>query len=141
MVAAAIHYSEILEGTFDITFESLHGPLEVRPGLGPAPAQPRQQVKAPAPPRGLSSTSTSTPRRTPSSSTRSGTKVSLGGIAKGYAVGRGAAVLDQAGLDVVLSRRRGATLSREDEARRHRVVGRRARPRGEGGGRATVPCR
>jgi FAD:protein FMN transferase len=96
VVAASIHTSEISEGTFDITFESLHGLWKFDQDLDPHPPT-AAEVKAKLPLVGYRHL-----HLDPAAHTvfldQEGTKVSLGGIAKGYAVDKAAAVLERAGL-------------------------------------------
>jgi thiamine biosynthesis lipoprotein len=96
VVAAAIHTSEISEGTFDITFESLHGLWKFDQDLDPHPPT-AAEVKAKLPLVGYHHVHLDAPAHTIFLD-QVGTKVSLGGIAKGYAVDKAAAVLERAGL-------------------------------------------
>ncbi len=97
LVAEALHASEISTGAFDITFESLHGLWKFDEDLDPHPPT-EAEVKAKL---GLVSyhhvkldaRKHSVFLDTP------GVRIGLGGIAKGYAVDKAAAVLDRAGLD------------------------------------------
>jgi thiamine biosynthesis lipoprotein len=96
IVKEAIHASQISEGTFDITFESLHGLWKFDQDLDPHPPTDAQ-IQALLPNVGYQHV-----RLDPAARTvyldRTGTKISLGGIAKGYAVDRAASVLDHEGL-------------------------------------------
>ncbi len=96
VVRAALHTSEISEGTFDITFESLHGLWKFDQDLDPHPPT-AAAVKALLPLVGYRHIHLDEAAHTVFLD-RAGTKVSLGGIAKGYAVDKAAAVLDRAGL-------------------------------------------
>jgi thiamine biosynthesis lipoprotein len=96
VVEAAIHTSEISEGTFDITFESLHGLWKFDQDLDPHPPTPAA-VKALLPRVGYHHVHLDAANRTVFLD-QVGTKISLGGIAKGYAVDKAAAVLEHAGL-------------------------------------------
>jgi thiamine biosynthesis lipoprotein len=96
VVAASIHTSEISEGTFDITFESLHGLWKFDQDLDPHPPT-AAQVKAKLPLVGYRHVHLDATAHTVFLD-QAGTKVSLGGIAKGYAVDKAAAVLEHAGL-------------------------------------------
>jgi len=94
IVAEAVHASEISEGTFDITFESLHGLWKFDQDLDPHPPS-EADVKAKLPLVNykhikLDAKATSIMLDAP------GVRISLGGIAKGYAVDRAVSVLDQA---------------------------------------------
>ena len=97
VVKEALHTSEISQGTFDITFEGLHGLWKFDEDLDPHPPH-RGGGEEATPARSATSTCTSTRRSARSSSTRRGWKISLGGIAKGYGIDRATAVLDKAGL-------------------------------------------
>ncbi len=96
IVKESLHTSQISEGTFDITFESLHGLWKFDQDLDPHPPT-AAAVKAKLPLVGYRHV-----HLDPAAHTvyldRAGTRISLGGIAKGYAVDRAAAVLDRAGL-------------------------------------------
>jgi thiamine biosynthesis lipoprotein len=96
VVAASIHTSEISDGTFDITFESLHGLWKFDQDLDPHPPT-AAQVKAKLPLVGYRHVHLDPSARTIFID-QPGTKISLGGIAKGYAVDKAAAVLEKAGL-------------------------------------------
>jgi thiamine biosynthesis lipoprotein len=96
VVAASLHTSEISEGTFDITFESLHGLWKFDQDLDPHPPT-EAQVKAKLPLLSfhhvhLDATKVSIYLD------KKGVRIGLGGIAKGYAVDRAAKVLQDAGL-------------------------------------------
>jgi thiamine biosynthesis lipoprotein len=97
VIATSIHTSEISEGTFDITFESLHGLWKFDQDLDPHPPTPAQ-VKALLPRVGYRHV-----HLDPTAHTvfldQEGTKISLGGIAKGYAVDKAAGVLQRAGIE------------------------------------------
>ena len=96
VVKEAVHASEISEGTFDITFESLHGLWKFDQDLDPHPPTDAQ-IKAKLPFVGYRHIHLDAAARTVYLD-RDGTKISLGGIAKGYAVDHAAKVLRDAGL-------------------------------------------
>jgi thiamine biosynthesis lipoprotein len=96
VVKEALHASEISEGTFDITFESLHGLWKFDQDLDPHPPSDAQ-IKAKLPFVGYRHVHLDPAARTIYLD-QGGTKISLGGIAKGYAVDKAAAVLHRAGL-------------------------------------------
>jgi thiamine biosynthesis lipoprotein len=96
VVKEAVHASEISEGTFDITFESLHGLWKFDQDLDPHPPTDAQ-IKAKLPFVGYRHIQLDPGARTVYLD-REGTKISLGGIAKGYAVDHAAKVLRDAGL-------------------------------------------
>jgi thiamine biosynthesis lipoprotein len=96
VVKEALHTSEISEGTFDITFEGLHGLWKFDEDLDPHPPTPAQ-VKAKLPLVGYKHV-----RLDESAQTvfldKDGVKISLGGIAKGYAVDHASKVLLDGGI-------------------------------------------
>jgi FAD:protein FMN transferase len=96
VVKAAIHTSEISEGTFDITFESLHGLWKFDEDLDPHPPT-ASEVKAKLHLVGYKHVHLDEAKHTVFID-QVGTKISLGGIAKGYAVDKAALVLEKAGL-------------------------------------------
>ena len=97
VVKEALHTSEISSGTFDITFESLHGLWKFDQDLDPHPPT-AAQVKAKLPLVGYKHVHLDDAAQTIYID-QVGTKISLGGIAKGYAVDKGAKILSDAGLD------------------------------------------
>jgi len=97
VVAAAIHTSEISEGTFDITFESLHGLWKFDEDLDPHPPTDAQ-VKAKLPLLSYHHVHLDEGKHTIFLD-KAGVKIGLGGIAKGYAVDKAAAVLLRAGVE------------------------------------------
>jgi FAD:protein FMN transferase len=96
VVREAVHASEISEGTFDITFESLHGLWKFDEDLDPHPPT-EAQIRAKLPLVGYRHIHFEPAARTIYLD-KAGTKISLGGIAKGYAVDHAAKVLRDAGL-------------------------------------------
>jgi FAD:protein FMN transferase len=96
VIAEALHASEISEGTFDITFESLHGLWKFDEDLDPHPPTDAE-IRARLPLLSYKHV-----HLDPAKSTvyldRAGVKIGLGGIAKGYAVDKAAAVLTRAGI-------------------------------------------
>jgi thiamine biosynthesis lipoprotein len=84
------------EGTFDITFETLHGLWKFDQDLDPHPPKP-EDVRARLPYVGFKNILVDDAQSTIKLA-KDKTKISLGGIAKGYAVDRAAKVLDDAGL-------------------------------------------
>lgn len=96
VVQAALDMSAKSKGTFDITFETLHGLWKFDEDLDPTPPSPaalRAKLKV----MGYKHVHLDTEKRTIMLDAP-GVKISLGGIAKGYAVDKAVAVLDQAGL-------------------------------------------
>jgi thiamine biosynthesis lipoprotein len=96
VVAASLHTSEISEGTFDITFESLHGLWKFDQDLDPHPPT-EAQVKAKLPLLSFHHVHLDATKRSIYLDQK-GVRIGLGGIAKGYAVDRAAKVLQDAGL-------------------------------------------
>jgi thiamine biosynthesis lipoprotein len=96
VVAASLHTSEISEGTFDITFESLHGLWKFDQDLDPHPPT-EAQVKAKLPLLSFHHVHLDATKRSIYLDQK-GVRIGLGGIAKGYAVDHAAKVLQDAGL-------------------------------------------
>jgi thiamine biosynthesis lipoprotein len=97
VVAESLHTSAISEGTFDITFETLHGLWKFDEDLDPHPPD-AARIKAKLPLVGYKHVHLDAAARTIALDT-AGTKISLGGIAKGYAVDRAAKVLTESGIE------------------------------------------
>ena len=97
VVAEALHTSAISEGTFDITFETLHGLWKFDEDLDPHPPD-AARIKEKLPLVGYKHVKLDAAARTIALDT-AGTKISLGGIAKGYAVDRAAKLLGDAGIE------------------------------------------
>ncbi len=97
VVAASVHTSEISSGTFDITFESLHGLWKFDEDLDPHPPT-AAQIKARLPLLNYHHIHLDEGHRSVFLD-RSGVKIGLGGIAKGYAVDKASRVLLDAGID------------------------------------------
>jgi thiamine biosynthesis lipoprotein len=97
VVKESLHTSEISQGTFDITFESLHGLWKFDEDLDPHPPT-ADQVKAKLPLVGYKHVHLDDAAGTIFID-QVGTKISLGGIAKGYAVDKAAKILSDAGLE------------------------------------------
>jgi FAD:protein FMN transferase len=96
VIKESVHTSEISEGTFDITFESLHGLWKFDQDLDPHPPT-QEQIKKLLPLVGYKKLKLDEGAKSVMI-TSEGTKISLGGIAKGYGVDRAVALLDRAGL-------------------------------------------
>jgi thiamine biosynthesis lipoprotein len=96
IVKEAVHTSEISEGTFDITFETLHGLWKFDEDLDPHPPT-EAQIRTKLPYVGYHHIHLDDAARTIFLDNPN-TKISLGGIAKGYAVDKAAKVLRGAGL-------------------------------------------
>jgi thiamine biosynthesis lipoprotein len=96
VVREAVHASEISEGTFDITFETLHGLWKFDQDLDPHPPTPAA-VHAQARYVGYRHV-----KIDPAASTvfldEPHVRIGLGGIAKGFAVDRAAKVLEDGGI-------------------------------------------
>lgn len=96
VIKESVHASEISEGTFDITFETLHGLWKFDEDLDPHPPA-EADVKARLLFVGYKNILLDEKARTVKLA-QSRTRIGLGGIAKGYAVDKAAAVLERAGL-------------------------------------------
>ncbi len=96
VVKEGVHTSEISQGTFDITFEGLHGLWKFDEDLDPHPPT-AAEVKKRLPLVGYRHVHLDDAKRTVFLD-KAGVKISLGGIAKGYGIDRATAVLDKAGL-------------------------------------------
>jgi thiamine biosynthesis lipoprotein len=111
VIAESIHTSEISEGTFDITFESLHGLWKFDQDLDPHPPT-EAEVKAKLPllsyhhirldPGGVGRDAAGASPEAVLPTVfldKKGVRISLGGIAKGYAVDRASKVLLDRGIE------------------------------------------
>lgn len=96
VIKESIHTSEISEGTFDITFHTLHGLWKFDEDLDPHPPA-EKDVKARLPFVGYKHLKVDDAKKTVRIDNPK-TQIGLGGIAKGYAVDRAARVLGDAGL-------------------------------------------
>jgi thiamine biosynthesis lipoprotein len=96
VIAEALHASEISSGTFDITFESLHGVWKFDQDLDPHPPT-EADVRAKLPLLSYKHVHLDAQKLTVMLD-KAGVKIGLGGIAKGYAVDRAARVLEGAGV-------------------------------------------
>ena len=96
IIKDSIHTSEISEGTFDITFQTLHGLWKFDEDLDPHPPADKD-IKARLPFLGFRNIVVDDAKKTVMLA-KDKTQIGLGGIAKGYAVDRAVAILDKAGL-------------------------------------------
>jgi thiamine biosynthesis lipoprotein len=96
IIKDSIHTSEISEGTFDITFQTLHGLWKFDEDLDPHPPS-EKDVKARLGFVGFKNILVDDAKKTVKLA-KEKTQIGLGGIAKGYAVDRAASVLEKAGL-------------------------------------------
>ncbi len=96
LVKESVHASEISEGAFDITFESLHGLWKFDQDLDPHPPS-AQAVRDKLPLLNFKHIELDGEKRTIRLA-KKGVKIGLGGIAKGYGVDRAVLVLQKAGL-------------------------------------------
>ena len=96
IIKDSIHTSAISEGTFDITFQTLHGLWKFDEDLDPHPPS-EKDIKARLPFVGYRNIVVDDAKKTVKLS-KVKTQIGLGGIAKGYAVDRAVAVLEKAGL-------------------------------------------
>jgi thiamine biosynthesis lipoprotein len=110
VVKESLHASAISGGTFDITFETLHGLWKFDQDLDPHPPSDAQ-IKLKLPFVGYKHVKLDDANKTIFLDV-AGTKISLGGIAKGYAVDRAAAVLDKEGLRAFYVQAGGDLLTR-----------------------------
>ncbi len=94
VVQESLHAGDISKGTFDITFESLHGLWKFDQDLDPHPPTD-DQVKAKLGNVGYKHVKLDAAAKTIFID-HAGTQIGLGGIAKGYAVDKAAAILDKA---------------------------------------------
>jgi thiamine biosynthesis lipoprotein len=96
VIKESVHTSEISEGTFDITFHTLHGLWKFDEDLDPHPPKD-SDVKAKLPFLTYRNIKLDETAKTVMLTKRE-TQIGLGGIAKGYAVDMAAHVLERAGL-------------------------------------------
>lgn len=96
IIKASIRTSEISEGTFDITFHTLHGLWKFDEDLDPHPPADKD-IKARLPFVGFRNIKVDEANKTVMLA-KDKTQIGLGGIAKGYAVDMAVKVLDKAGL-------------------------------------------
>lgn len=96
LVKESVRAAELSSGTFDITFESLHGLWKFDEDLDPHPPT-EAQIKAKLPLLDYRHIKLDAEKRTIGLA-KPGVKIGLGGIAKGYAVDKAVAVLEKAGL-------------------------------------------
>jgi FAD:protein FMN transferase len=96
VIKESVHTSEISEGTFDITFHTLHGLWKFDEDLDPHPPTDKE-IKKRLAFLGWRNIKLDAAQKSVML-TKPETQISLGGIAKGYAVDKAAAVLSAAGL-------------------------------------------
>ena len=96
LLAESVRVGELSSGTFDVTFESLHGLWKFDHDLDPHPPSDAA-IRALLPLLDYRHLRLDPAKRTVAFA-KPGVKVSLGGIAKGYAVDRAVKLLDDAGL-------------------------------------------
>jgi FAD:protein FMN transferase len=96
VIKESVHASEISEGTFDITFHTLHGLWKFDEDLDPHPPT-EAAIKARLPFVSWRNIKLDESAKTVML-TKDKTQIGLGGIAKGYAVDMASKVLDRAGL-------------------------------------------
>ena len=110
IIKASVHTSEISEGTFDITFHTLHGLWKFDEDLDPHPPADKD-VKARLPFVGYRNIKLDEREKTVMLA-KDKTQIGLGGIAKGYAVDMAARVLEKAGLSSFFVQAGGDLLAR-----------------------------
>lgn len=96
IIRDSVRTSELSEGTFDITFQTLHGLWKFDEDLDPNPP-PDAAIKARLPFLDYRHIKLDEQKRTVMLA-KEQTRIGLGGIAKGYGVDRAVKVLDEAGL-------------------------------------------
>lgn len=109
VVEESLKTSVLSKGTFDITFESLHGLWKFDQDLDPTPPSPAA-IKARLPNVDYRFVKIDVAAQT-IFITKAGTKLSLGGIAKGYGVDRAAKVLKAAGVEAFYAQAGGDLLT------------------------------
>jgi len=109
LVQESIKTSKMSEGTFDITFETLHGLWKFDQDLDPTPPS-AAAIKARLPNVSYRFVKVDDAAST-LFITKAGTKISLGGIAKGYGVDRAAKVLKEAGVEAFYAQAGGDLLT------------------------------
>jgi thiamine biosynthesis lipoprotein len=92
----SVHAAEISEGTFDITFQTLHGLWKFDEDLDPHPPADKD-IKARLPFLGWKNIQIDEAKKTVKLA-KDKTQIGLGGIAKGYGVDMAVKVLEKAGL-------------------------------------------
>lgn len=110
VIREAVRTSEISEGTFDITFHTLHGLWKFDEDLDPHPPADKD-VKARLPFVGYRHIKLDANEQTVMLA-KEKTQIGLGGIAKGYAVDMAAKVLEKAGLTSFFVQAGGDLLAR-----------------------------
>ncbi len=133
VVQRALHYSRLSDGAFDISFASVGQHYDYRRGEMPD-AQELQVGRANIDYRAIQVD----PGRGEIRFTRPGLQVDLGGIAKGYAVDRGIAILQAGGVTSAIVSAGGDSRILGDLQGRPRTVGIR-HPRREGEYAALIP--
>ena len=96
VIKESVHTSEISEGTFDITFQTLHGLWKFDEDLDPHPPTDKE-IKKRLAFLGWRNIKLDEANKSVML-TKPETQISLGGIAKGYAVDKAAKVLESAGI-------------------------------------------
>ena len=110
VIKEAVRTSEISEGTFDITFHTLHGLWKFDEDLDPHPPADKD-LKARLPFVGFRNIKLDAGEKTVMLA-KDKTQIGLGGIAKGYAVDMAARVLEKAGLSSFFVQAGGDLLAR-----------------------------
>jgi len=110
IIKESVHTSEISEGTFDITFHTLHGLWKFDEDLDPHPPA-EKDIKARLPFVGFRNIKLDEREKTVMLA-KDKTQIGLGGIAKGYAVDMAARVLEKAGLSSFFVQAGGDLLAR-----------------------------
>ncbi len=133
VIQRALHYSRLSGGAFDISFSSVGQHYDYREHRAPDQAQ----LEA-----GLANIDYRAIELQPNTReihfTRPGLQIDLGGIAKGYAVDRGIAILQQGGIEAAVISAGGDSRILGDMGERPRTVGIR-HPRKEGEFTVLIP--
>jgi thiamine biosynthesis lipoprotein len=118
VVAQALYYSRLSDGAFDISFASVGQYYDYRAGTAPPDAQVQRELDKIDYRAIVLNAEAGT-----IAFTRPGLQIDLGGIAKGYAVDRGIAILQQAGITSAVISAGGDTRVLGDLGDRPRTIG------------------
>jgi thiamine biosynthesis lipoprotein len=118
VVARALYYSRLSDGAFDVSFASVGQYYDYRAGKAPADAQVQRELHNIDYRAIVLNAEAGT-----IAFTRPGLQIDLGGIAKGYAVDRGIAILQQAGITSAVISAGGDTRVLGDLGDRPRTIG------------------
>jgi len=133
LIKLSLHYSELTEGAFDITFASAGQLYDYRKGIKPSPAQLQQAVEKIDYHHLLLND-----KKISIKFATTGVRIDLGGIAKGYAVDNGIALLKFKGIKHAIITAGGDSRIIGDHKGRPWMIGIRD-PRKSGSIKGTVP--